>query len=95
MTGMCAAAARSTGGDQSIPISRGQGDAIHVLRDHRIHDLNLAAEIRFSGRAIPQNIDIEFSARIESALLHRQPEHVRCRLRDDCDSPLLAPSAGR
>ena len=44
---------------------------------------------------VPQNIDVQFAARIERALLYRKPEHVRCRLRNNGDLPLLTPKSGR
>ena len=75
-------------GNQRLPLRSRNGDAVHVLRNHGVHDLDLPAEVRLAGRSIPENLDIEFAARIERALLDRQPEHVRRCLRDDGDRPL-------
>ena len=94
VTGIPSATARSTGADQRLALGGGQRDAIDVLGDHRVDNLDLAAVVGLLSGAVPEDLDVELAARLQGAFVRGDPELVRGALGNDGDAP-AAPCAGR
>ena len=65
---------------EGIAIGGGDGEAIHVPRDHRVHDLDLAAAIGLGGGAIPLHGDAKVRAGFDGAGLNRLPKRAAAEL---------------
>src|SRR5205085_12129992 len=71
-----------------------QTDGVDALRDHGIHDLELAGEIGFGRRAVPDDFDAVFASGGDGAGMDGLPEQVRLTFRDNGDALACVAVAG-
>ena len=80
--------------DQRLALRRSERDAIDVLGDHRIDNLDLPAVVGLLRGAVPEDLDVELAACLQGSFVRRHPELVRGALGDDGDSLVLRTAAG-
>jgi len=67
-------------------LSRRQADGVDSLGDHGVGDLQLAGEVGFRWRAVPNDVDAGFTRRGDGACVDGLPEQVSLALGDDGDA---------